>query len=448
MSTEPASSSGDVKGNGSLLAWSAVALLCALYVMSFVDRMILALLVEPITQGLGISDTQIGILIGIGFAAVYVLVGLPIAHIVDSGARRLVLICGVVLWSVATIGSAFSANFLHLAIGRLGVAIGEAALTPVAIAVIADMFPNGRRELPTSIYMAVGVLMGSGAFILGGFAVDVANQVSPIVSMDVWRTTLILVGLPGLALAVFALFLIGPAKHDSSNGKDVVSAGEALTYLRHEGLFFVLLFVCVGCIAILAMGLTAWTPTLLIREFGFDVAEAGFVFGAVGVPAGVLGTVLAPVITKQLSERLGHSSTPLVIAVCSLAGSSALVLGLASGTTALALAGISGTLLFLSGAIVMPAIVIQLMSPAAMRARLMAMNLLCLGLLGQGLGPVIVAGIGESQSGTGGLSFGLMATAGLSAVLAVTFAWLMHLRLQSAVTQRGLDAGITDGMSS
>ncbi|MEM8921823.1 MAG: MFS transporter, partial [Pseudomonadota bacterium] len=122
---------------GSLLAWSAVTLLCALYVMSFVDRMILALLVQPITQDLGVSDTEVGVLIGIGFALVYVLIGLPIAHIVDGGARRKVLIAGVVLWSLATIASAFSENFWHLAIARLGVAIGEAALTPVAIAVIA-----------------------------------------------------------------------------------------------------------------------------------------------------------------------------------------------------------------------------------------------------------------------------------------------------------------------
>ncbi|MEM8920938.1 MAG: MFS transporter, partial [Pseudomonadota bacterium] len=312
--------------------------------------------------------------------------------------------------------------------------------TPVAIAVIADMFPKERRELPTSIYMAVGVLMGSGAFILGGFAVDAAEYVSPMISMDVWRTTLILVGLPGLLLALFAVFLIGPAKQQGASAKTVVSAEEALAYLRGDGLFFLLLFICIGFVSMLAMGLVSWAPTMLIREFGFEVSEAGFAFGSVGMPAAVLGTVLAPIVAKSLSGRFGHSSTPLVIGACSLIGSTLLVLGLASGSTLFLLIGVAGMMLFLSGAIVMPAIVIQILSPPPLRARLMAMNLLCLGLIGQGIGPVIVARIGEVRGGEGGLSFGLMITAMLSATLAISFAWLMHRRLNAPETQQSLAA--------
>ncbi|MEM1106402.1 MAG: MFS transporter [Pseudomonadota bacterium] len=439
MSTD-ISSAGPLRSDvRTIFAWSAIALLCALYMLSFVDRMILALLVEPITQDLGVSDTQVGFLIGIGFALVYVLVGLPIAHIVDAGARRAILVGGVILWSLATIGSAFSDNFLHLAIGRLGVAIGEASLTPVAIAAIADMFPRERRETPTSVYMAVGVLMGSGAFILGGVAVQFAGHVSTFVSLEVWRLTLIIVGLPGIPLALLALWLIGPARERQEASVSNVSAAEALSYLINGGRFFLLLFLSVGCASILGMGAGAWLPTLLVREFDFEVASAGLLFGAVGVPSGVLGTVLAPVITKQLSERFGKSSIPLVVATCSIAGSASLGLGLLSGELPFLLAGVAGALFFLSGAIVMPAIIIQSLSPALLRARLMATNLLCLGLLGQGVGPVLVAGLGEATPGESSLSFGLMATATVSAALASLFAWLMHARLRSWAPQPGAE---------
>lgn len=425
------------KSPSKALAWSAVTVLCALYVISFVDRMILALLVEPVAQDLGISDTQIGLLIGIGFALVYVLIGLPIAHFVDAGARRSVLVGGVALWSVATIGSGFAESFSHLAIGRLGVAIGEAALTPVAIAVIADMFPKAQRGLPTSIYMAVGILMGSGSFFIGGLAVDAATHLSDAISMDVWRTTLIIVGTPGLFLALIAGFLIGPPRLADQNESSipVATAQQVVSYLLNEGRFFVLMFLSVGTLAALAMGLLSWAPTLLVRTYSFGLAEAGIALGSVGVPAGVVGTVCGPLIVRQLATRLGGSNTPFVIGIAALLAGASLTVGLMSGQTVLFLISLGFTYMFLSAAMVMPAIVIQEASPPAMRARLMATHLLSLGLLGQGLGPVVVARLSDQISGTQSLSRALVLTAIGATIMAMVFAWFMHRRIDQTKAQ-------------
>lgn len=431
----PASISAPVRAANppsTAFAWSAVVVLCALYVISFVDRMILALLVEPVTQDLGISDTQIGLLIGIGFALVYVLIGLPIAHFVDAGARRSVLVGGVTLWSIATIGSGFAESFSHLAIGRLGVAIGEAALTPVAIAVIADMFPKAKRGLPTSVYMAVGILMGSGSFFIGGIAIDAATRLSGIISMDVWRTTLIIVGIPGLFLALVAGFLIGPPKLTAQKEGSiaVATAQQVLSYLLHEGRFFVLMFLSVGTLAALAMGLLSWAPTLLVRTYSFGLAEAGIALGSIGVPAGVVGTVFGPLIVRRLASGLGTSNTPFVIGIAALLAGASLSFGLMSGQTVLFLISLGFTYMFLSAAMVMPAIAIQEASPPAMRARLMATHLLSLGLLGQGLGPVVVARLSDQIGGTRSLSNAMVLTAIGASITAMMFAWFMHRRLQ------------------
>lgn len=414
------------------LAWSAVAVLCALYVISFVDRMILALLVDPVTQDLGISDTQIGLLIGIGFALIYVLIGLPIAHFVDAGARRSVLVGGVTLWSIATIGSGFAETFSQLALGRLGVAIGEAALTPVAIAVIADMFPKDRRGLPTSVYMAVGILMGSGSFFIGGIAVDVAGDLSSVLDMAVWRTTLIIVGIPGLGLALIAGLIIGPPRPTAHSEPSVSSttAKQVLLYLLNEGRFFLLMFLSVGTLAALAMGLLAWGPTLLVRRFSFGLADAGLTLGSVGVPAGVVGTVCGPLITRRLTKGMGGSSTPFVIGFSALLAGASLVCGLMSGQTVMFLVSLGITYMFLSAAMVMPAIAIQEASPPAMRARLMATHLLSLGLLGQGLGPFVVARVSDQIGGVDALSKALMLTASAAAGMALLFAWFMYVRIE------------------
>src|SRR5690606_960344 len=123
-------------------AWYAICVLVLLYSLSFIDRFILSLLAPAVSEHLQLSDTQLGVLFGLGFGVVYALTGLPLAHLIDRRRRVPIVAAGVVLWSICTVASGFAPNFTGLLILRAGVAVGEAVLSPAAISIIADIFPR------------------------------------------------------------------------------------------------------------------------------------------------------------------------------------------------------------------------------------------------------------------------------------------------------------------
>ncbi|HBP1145598.1 MFS transporter [Pseudomonas plecoglossicida] len=147
--------------------WYVVAVLAMLYAVSMIDRFVLSVVAQPVTESLGLTNTQMGLLLGAGFAILYSLSGVPIAHLIDKGNRKRIVACGVLFWSLMTAASAFTTDFTSLMICRAGVAIGEAVLTPAAISLIGDMFSRKDRALPTSCYMATSNIMATGSFLLG-----------------------------------------------------------------------------------------------------------------------------------------------------------------------------------------------------------------------------------------------------------------------------------------
>ncbi len=387
----------DIEGQGyrPLRAWIIVVLLCLLYVTSFVDRIILALLADPVAQSLSISDTQVGLMVGIGFAALYVLIGLPIAHVVDMGYRRRVLLAGVGLWSLSTISSGFVESYGGLFVARAGVAIGEAALTPVAISLISEMFSWKRRALPTSVYMATGVLMGSGAFIVGGGAIEVAGQLTAYFDLETWRLTFVIVGIPGLLLVPFVTVLVKGSRGSEGREKNERSVSGALVYLKLHARIYLPVFAGVGIINALAMGAIVWLPTVLVRTHDLGLAEAGMMFGMFGSPAAAIGTILGPCLVQLLQRNGVQTAIPLVLSGAALVAAVVLAMTVASAHLSVVMMGLVFGMTAIAVMTVMPPIVIQLYAPLDMKARLMALNLLFLNLLGMGSGPVIVASLSD-----------------------------------------------------
>ncbi|MFK7899075.1 MAG: MFS transporter, partial [Myxococcota bacterium] len=163
-----------------------LAILVLLYVINYVDRQILSVLLEPIKQDLQVSDTAMGLLTGLAFALFYTTAGIPIARWADRGSRRNVIIVGVVVWSAMTALSGLARNFAQLALARIGVGVGEATLSPTAHSLISDAFPPERRATALSIYNIggnVGIMLG---FMLGGWIGDTFG----------WRMAFLVVGLP------------------------------------------------------------------------------------------------------------------------------------------------------------------------------------------------------------------------------------------------------------
>ena len=158
------------KDQDSLIAWYAVFVLVLAYVLSFVDRIILSLLVTPIKNDLGTSDAQMGLLMGFAFAIFYTVAGIPIAKYSDVKSRSLIISTGIFLWSIMTAFCGLAKSFFQLFLARVGVGVGEAALTPAAYSMIADYFSEDKLGKAMGVYKSGAMVGGGLAFIIGGAA--------------------------------------------------------------------------------------------------------------------------------------------------------------------------------------------------------------------------------------------------------------------------------------
>src|SRR5580692_8198726 len=157
-------------------AWYVVGVLVLVTILSYTDRQILSLLVDPIRRDLLISDTQVGLLIGTAFAFVYGLAGLPLGWLADRLRRRNLIVAGISLWSIGTVCCGLSHNFGQFFAARVLVGIGEAVLTPASVSMISDSFPPRNRGRATSVFL-MGMAMGAGGAILfGGVILRLADS--------------------------------------------------------------------------------------------------------------------------------------------------------------------------------------------------------------------------------------------------------------------------------
>ena len=195
-----------------IYAWYVVAVLTVAYIFSFVDRQIINLLVEPIREDLQLTDTQISLLQGIAFALFYTLMGIPIARLADVSNRRAIIAVGVFLWSLMTAMCGLAKSFGQLFAARIGVGVGEAALSPPAYSLFTDYFPPGKVTRAIAVFTG-GSFLGAGlAYIIGGFVVDFVTRLD-VVEVPVfgqiraWQMAFIVVGLPGILLALLVFFI-------------------------------------------------------------------------------------------------------------------------------------------------------------------------------------------------------------------------------------------------
>ena len=191
------------------VAWSTLGILFLAYVSSFVDRMIIGLLVEPIKRDFQISDTQVSLLLGLSFAIFYCVVALPIGRLVDIWSRKKIITVGITLWSLMTALCGLAQNYAQLFLARVGVGVGEASLAPAAYSILADTFPPRKLGLAMGIFN-MGTAVGAGlALIIGGTIISfVTGENEGTISLfgieflSGWQWVFILVGLPGLLIAV------------------------------------------------------------------------------------------------------------------------------------------------------------------------------------------------------------------------------------------------------
>jgi MFS family permease len=206
------------------VAWYGVAVLFAVQIFSFVDRQALSLLIAPIKADLGMSDTEVSLVIGLGFAFAYAVAGLPIGRLVDRISRPALLSAGIALWCGCTFLCGFVRSFPQLALARSGVGIGEATGTPVVVSLLGDWFPPHRRGLAFAVF-AVSAYVGTGLALVAGSAIVHAFTGVPVVEVPLvgpvrtWQFVFLLIGPPGLLVIPFVLSLFEPRRSAGAAGR-------------------------------------------------------------------------------------------------------------------------------------------------------------------------------------------------------------------------------------
>jgi MFS family permease len=272
-------------------AWTVVAILIATAVLSYTDRQVLSLLVDPIRGSLAISDTQISLLLGTAFAVIYGIAGIPLGFLADRISRRNLIFAGVCVWSLGTIACGLSHDFREMFASRIIVGLGESALSPAAISLISDYFPPSRRGTAVGLYLC-GIALGYGASILIGGAVLHLIEAGALATTALaiqapWRTVLVLIGAPGLLWAFAILLIREPARHvESAVEPGALDAWAGAAWTRVLPIYLVL-----AAASFVDSAVGAWAPTLLIRNFAKDPAQIGVELGVlltVGFGGGVL----------------------------------------------------------------------------------------------------------------------------------------------------------------
>lgn len=391
-------------------SWYALAILIGTTLFAFVDRQIINLIAPSLQSDLGISDLQLGMLQGLGFALFASLAAYPIGWLSDRYGRRLVLGCCIMVWSISTAACAFQTSFSGIFAAAAGIAIGEAALTPVIFSMLPDLFPERQRNTANFIFFAVallGVAIGLG---LGGFTLELlANNHAALPAMfsamESWRVALILVAIPGpiFVLLLTTIRMTGATGRVTGDAADKpVDFDKLLPFLREH-------WRTIACIygAIFAYGFPlgavgAWLPVAMPRAFeGIDASSVGVQLGiAMGIGS-IIGLIMAPLGMKILGGDPDLKPMRMARFCLTVASLPTLSILFASEPWQIyAAVGAQIALLLATGAL-MPG-VLQQLSPPHLRSRLLSLLGIC-GAIAGGLAPMIVGAMSSMLDAERGL---------------------------------------------
>ena len=379
----------------SLRAWSTVAILMLAYVLSFIDRQILNLLVGPIRRDLVISDTQMSLLMGLSFALFYTVCGIPLGRLADTKSRRGLIAIGVLFWSAMTAACGMARLYWQFLLCRIGVGVGEAALSPAAYSLIADSFPAERRATAISVY-SMGVYLGSGlAFLLGGLVIKFASAQGDVLlpvlgEVRPWQLIFLILGAAGVLFSLLLLAVREPARRGVGAGVAVplIEVGRYLRANRRTVLYHNFGF---AGLAFAGYGSAAWIPTFFIRTYGWDAGHVGVVYGSIVAVFGCLGIVFGGRLADWMAKR-GRTDANMRVGLYAAMAALPCVASFPLMDNALWAAVLMAPTVFcLSMPFGVAPAAIQEIMPSAMRGQASAIYLFVITLIGLGIGPTAVA---------------------------------------------------------
>jgi MFS family permease len=376
-------------------AWATVAILMVAYVLSFVDRQILNLLVEPIRRDLAINDTQMSLLMGLSFALFYTVCGIPLGRVADTRSRRGLIAVGILFWSAATAACGMAKMYWQFLLCRIGVGVGEAALSPAAYSLIADSFPAERRATAISVY-SMGVYLGSGlAFLVGGLVIQFASAQGDVTlpvlgEVRPWQLIFLILGVAGVLFTLLMLAVKEPARRGAGAGV-AVPLSEVGRYIRANRRTVLLHNFGFAGLAFAGYGSAAWVPTFYIRTYGWDAGQVGIVYGSIVAVFGCLGIVFGGRLADWMAKR-GRSDANMRVGLYAALGALPMVVLFPLMDSAFwASVLMAPTVFCLSMPFGVAPAAIQEIMPNSMRGQASAIYLFVITLIGLGVGPTAVA---------------------------------------------------------
>lgn len=378
-----------------LESWWALFVLCLFYVLSFLDRYMLTMLVEPIQADLGLSDFEMGLILGPAFGIALGIAALPLGWLVDRSPRRRIVLFGVGFWSLATAASGLAQSAISLGLARVGVGAGEAMLGPAATSLLADKFPRERLTTALAIYQASNKIGSATAFGLGGLLIGLFGSAAltlPLLgTVRPWQMVFFSIGIPG-ALAAFLVYTFTEPARRGQMSTTAPKPGLLLSFLRENRRLMTLMYSGFSLIALCGYAMTAWIPTFVSRRYGLEPLEYGPILSVVSIAAaGAL--VLKGGIVDWLYARgrkdanlLFYSwvvlvSTPVAVGAFFASGP-----WIFFGVYCVLLAVTIPSMLYLSASL-------ALLAPNELRGQLSALAYTLYGILGMGLGPAAIGAI-------------------------------------------------------
>jgi MFS family permease len=387
-------------------AWYLVGALMVFYVFSFIDRQIIAFLIAPMKKDMALTDTQVGLIQGAGFAVLYTFLGLPIGRLADRISRKKIITVGVLVWSFMATTCGLARTGTQLFLARVGVGVGEAALSPAAYSLLTDSFPREKLGRAFGVYN-MGIAIGSGiASLTAGIVIVAVRGVGsydlPILgAVRGWQLVFIMTGLPGVLLPLLLLSVREPARRGLLKAAGTVRTvpfSEVLAFVNANRSFYILHCLAFGLLAMVGYGVGAWLPESLVRAYhaeGLTIATVAKVLGLATMFLNAAGIFGAGRLADHLASK-GMRDAPIVVA----AGVAIAIVLTSSFTpfmpslTTLFIALSIGAFPF-SAYTSVGSMAINQVTPNQMRAQVSAIYLFVINVIGLGVGPVLIPFIND-----------------------------------------------------
>lgn len=411
-----------------------LGVLLVAYIFSFLDRQILGLMVGPVKESLDISDFEFSLLTGPAFALFYAFMGIPIGRLADLKNRKVIITVGVAVWSLMTCLSGLAKTYTLLFLARVGVGVGEAALSPPAYSLMSDYFPPEKQARAMAIY-TMGVTLGIGlAGIIGGalygWIDDLGELVLPLVgAVESWQLTFFAVGIPGAAIVLLMMTIKEPPRRDvvvtaASTALESIPFSQVIAYLWSKRKAYSAVIFSIPLVGITGYAYMVWYPEFLLRTYDVERGTHGIISGSLYLVFGTLSTLLGAALANYLRRKGYADANVRLLMLVTVALPIPAFLGPLMPTLGLALLLGVPTIMLQNCYFGVAMAGLASITPNRMRAQLIAFILLLANITGLGFGTTFVASFTDFVFHDDNmLNYSLAIVSGLFASAAALVAW-------------------------